>query len=84
MLFGDWSGFKSTHIFLLKKESIWSEANFGRWITNMDDTNGVSKINSCQNSLLLQGDLHKIFDNYLISVNPDISDFAEDIVIILH
>ncbi|KAL1984114.1 hypothetical protein VTN96DRAFT_9614 [Rasamsonia emersonii] len=70
-LFGDWSGFESAHIFPLEKENIWSEDNFGRWITNMDNTNGVPKINSCQNGLLLRRDLHQSFDNYLISVNPD-------------
>lgn len=51
----------------------------------MDYVNGVSefKINSCQNGLLLRRDLHTMFDNYLISVNPDVSDFAEDIIIII-
>ncbi|RPB17916.1 hypothetical protein L211DRAFT_889904 [Terfezia boudieri ATCC MYA-4762] len=44
---------------------------FGRWITDMDDTNGVSKINSLQNGILLRVDIHQLFDQYLISVNPD-------------
>lgn len=58
-LFGDWSGFESAHIFLLERESIWSEDNFGRWISNMDNASGVTKIISCQNGLLLRGDLHR-------------------------
>lgn len=80
---GDWSPFEGAHIFPLEKENIWITQNFGRWITDMDYANGVSKINSCQNGLLLRRDLHTMFDNYLISVNPDVSDSAEDIIILL-
>ncbi|KAK9237153.1 HNH endonuclease [Lipomyces kononenkoae] len=68
---GDWSPFEGAHIFPLEKEGIWIKHNFGRWITDIDYTNGVSKINSCQNGLLIRRDLHTMFDNYLISVNPD-------------
>ncbi|KAF8429546.1 hypothetical protein EV426DRAFT_125620 [Tirmania nivea] len=37
----------------------------------MDDTNRSSKINSLQNGMLLREDIHTLFDQYLISVNPD-------------
>lgn len=33
---------------------------------------GVSKINSCQNGLLLRADVHREFDQYLVSINPDV------------
>jgi len=39
----------------------------------MNNTMGVSRINSVQNGLLLRGDLHEQFDQYLISINPDVS-----------
>jgi len=70
---GDWSRFEAAHIFPLEKENLWIEWGYGRWITDMDDTNGVSKINSCQNGFLLRADIHNDFDQYLWSVNPDVS-----------
>ncbi|EER28860.1 hypothetical protein CPC735_035660 [Coccidioides posadasii C735 delta SOWgp] len=66
-----WSGFEAAHVFPLDCESVWIEFNYGRWITDMDGTTGVSRINSIQNGLLLRGDLHSDFDNYLFSINPD-------------
>ncbi len=73
----NWSGFKAAHIFPLEKESIWVEANFDRWITDMDDMTGVTRINLCQNGVLLYGGIHTDFDNYLISVNPDVSKLLQ-------
>ncbi|KAG0636525.1 hypothetical protein HOY80DRAFT_1139044 [Tuber brumale] len=40
-------------------------------VTDMQDAAGSSKINSSQNGLLLRSDIHKMFDQYLVSVNPD-------------
>ena len=68
-----WTSFEATHIFPLEKENLWSEWGFGRWIMDMDDTTGVSKINSCQNWFLLREHIHSLFDQYLVSVNPDVS-----------
>jgi hypothetical protein len=68
-----WTSFEVVHVFPLEKESLWIQFNYGRWTTDMDDTNGVSKINSLQNGLLLQSNIHQLFDQYLISVNPDVS-----------
>ena len=73
----NWSGFQSAHIFPLGNESYWNEVNFDRWITDMDDTTGVSRINSCQNGFLLSASIHQDFDNYLISVNPDVSKLCQ-------
>lgn len=39
----------------------------------MDDITEVSKINSCQNGFLLREHIHSLFNQYLVSVNPDIS-----------
>jgi HNH endonuclease len=68
---GNWSHFEAAHIFPLEKESLWIQFNYGRWVTDMDDTVRVSKINSCQNGLIPRRDIHNPFDQYLISVNPD-------------
>jgi len=83
---GDWSPFSAAHIFPPEKENIWIMHDFQtRLISDVDYVNGVSelKINSCQNGLPIRRDLHTMFDNYLISVNPDVSGSAEDIMIIL-
>ena len=37
----------------------------------MDDATGSSKINSSQNGFLLRIEVHRMFDQYLISINPD-------------
>ncbi|KAF8423791.1 hypothetical protein EV426DRAFT_632998 [Tirmania nivea] len=52
-------------------ENLWIHERFGRWITDMDDMVGVSKINSCQNGFLLSRNVHGESDQYFVSVNPD-------------
>ncbi|KAJ5804132.1 uncharacterized protein N7518_000435 [Penicillium psychrosexuale] len=66
-----WTGFEAAHIFPLEKEGLWVEYNFGRWITNMDHTTDVSKLNPVQNGLLMTSNLHNCFDQYAFSINPD-------------
>ncbi|KAF4625541.1 hypothetical protein G7Y89_g12625 [Cudoniella acicularis] len=68
---GVWAGFQAAHAFPLEHESLWIQYNYGRWITNMGDVVGSSKINSIQNGLLMSENLHTRFDQYLFSVNPD-------------
>lgn len=70
-----WSGFEAAHVFPLDCESVWIEFDYERWITDMDGVTGTSRINSIQNGLLLRGDLHSDFDNYLFSINPDVSNY---------
>ena len=55
---GDWTHFEVVHIFPLEKENLWLGWNYGQWVTDMDGTYGVSKINSCQNGFLLRRDIH--------------------------
>ena len=67
---GNWSGLEATHIFPLAYEGHWIQHNYSRWIT-IQPANGAS-INSVQNGLLLRSDLHADFDNYFVSINPDV------------
>jgi hypothetical protein len=67
----EWTGFKAVHIFPLAYEQQWKENNHGRWIT-VDPPQG-GKINSVQNGILLRSHLHKEFDQYGFSINPDVS-----------
>ncbi|KAF8422323.1 hypothetical protein BGX38DRAFT_1251983 [Terfezia claveryi] len=66
-----WASFEVAHIFPLEAENLWIEWGYGCWVTNLDDANGVSKINSCQNGFLLEAGIHRLFDQYLVSINPD-------------
>lgn len=71
---GSWDGFQAAHIFPLEHENIWIQNNYGRWITNMQGVIGNSRINSVQNGLLVSSNLHTAFDQYLFSINPDVSN----------
>ncbi|PWW72050.1 hypothetical protein C7212DRAFT_354837 [Tuber magnatum] len=66
-----WNGFEAAHVFPLRHENLWVHYNYGRWITDMDYAVGSSKNNSPQNVFLLQPTIHRLFDLYLFSVNPD-------------
>ncbi|EEQ31358.1 hypothetical protein McanMca71_004533 [Microsporum canis] len=82
--FGRWNAFKAAHVFPLQHESIWIDQGYSRWVTNMADEVGVSRINSTQNGLLLKSDVHELFDSYMLSINPDdgykIISFGPDIL----
>lgn len=67
---GTWTGFEAAHIFPLGYEGHWTENDFGRWIT-IPSASGES-INSIQNGMLLDATIHALFDNYDISINPDV------------
>lgn len=67
-----WAGFDAAHIFPLENEDLWIEQGYGRWITDMDDTAGVSGTHSLQNGLFSNVIVHQLFDMYLLSVNPDV------------
>ena len=65
-------GFRDGACVPLEGESHWIQQNYGRWISDMDGSMEVSQINSVQNRLLVRAGIHKLFDQYLISVNPDV------------
>ena len=68
---GFWTGFEAAHIFPLAYEQNWNNENFSRWITIPATRGGT--INSVQNGLLLQTNIHQLFDTYFFSINPDVS-----------
>lgn len=67
---GEWTAFEAAHIFPVEKESI---SNLSRWITDPGVQPDSTKIHSPQNGILLLSHIHKHFDQYLISINPDVS-----------
>ena len=66
----DISGFEAVHIFPLAYLSHWRSENFDRWISIPSASGEL--INSVQNGILLRADIHALFDNYLLSINPDV------------
>ncbi|PGH29077.1 hypothetical protein GX50_08171 [[Emmonsia] crescens] len=69
--YGIWTAYEAAHVFPIEHENMWIHNNYGRWITDMDDAVGISKINSVQNGLLMDCSLHSLFDQYLFSIDPD-------------
>lgn len=67
-----WSGFEATPVFPLKHESLRLGLGCEQLIANMDGVQG-NGINSVHNGLLMRSDLRNDFDNYLFSINPDVS-----------
>ena len=57
-------------MFPLAYEGQWRDQNLSRWITQEPERGGA--INSVQNGLLLASDIHQLFDNYSLSINPDV------------
>lgn len=68
---GVWAQLEAAHAFPPECEILWNESGYSRWVTNMEETTGISKINALQNGLLMKRDLHSIFDQYLLFINPD-------------
>jgi hypothetical protein len=68
---GAWWGFDVAHVFPLAYEGHWNLNNYGRWIT-IPPREGDSIINSVQNGILLRSDLHQLFDNFAVTINPDV------------
>ena len=65
-----YSGFQAAHVFPLAYEQHWIDQNLSRWITHEPKKGG--SINSAQNGLLLSNDIHQLFDDYSLSINPDV------------
>lgn len=69
----EWDRFEAAYVFPLACESLFIHGNLPRWITLRAPTK--SGINSVQNALLLRVDVHRLFDQYLITINPDVCIF---------
>ncbi|KAG0633403.1 hypothetical protein HOY80DRAFT_991779 [Tuber brumale] len=67
----NWTTFEAVHIFPPERSSLWIQYDYGRWIAGKDGATESSKINSPGNGLLLELNVQQMFDQYLISVNPD-------------
>ena len=80
-LLDDWTGVHATHVFPLGHESLWTQRDYGRWITNMDGAES-SRIDSVQNGLLMNESFHTRLDQYQFSINPDVSISEPGLVLV--
>lgn len=71
MQIGAWPGFEAAHIYPLKHESLWIGQGLSRWISDMDNVKGCSKIHLAQNGFLLCSNVHSLYDQYFLAINPD-------------
>ncbi|PLN74548.1 hypothetical protein BDW42DRAFT_182003 [Aspergillus taichungensis] len=69
----DWTGYQAAHVFPLQYETMWARNGYGCWIREVPDDNTRASLNSVQNGLLMLSHIHKRFDQYTISINPDAS-----------
>lgn len=58
-----WAGFHAAHIFPIDYHTQWENGGFNRWFG----------INSAQNGMLMQANVHAAFDQYLWSIDPHVS-----------
>ncbi|KAJ8100164.1 HNH endonuclease-domain-containing protein [Lipomyces tetrasporus] len=65
-----WTGFEAAHIFPLSSEEYFVQNGLSRWITNRMGPHDTG-INSCQNGLLMQSNIHQSFDSFDFSIDPD-------------
>ncbi|KAK9329109.1 HNH endonuclease-domain-containing protein [Lipomyces starkeyi] len=63
-----WTGYDAAHIFPVALESMFHNCNFGELVI-LDERDG--SVNSPQNGLLLQTNVHRRFDQCEISINPN-------------
>lgn len=75
---GDYMGFEAAHIFPQARLQEWTENGFQNLVTDASDARliSASKIHSPQNGILLSALVHQLFDNYRLSVDPDVSNLA--------
>jgi hypothetical protein len=75
---GDYMGFKAAHIFPQARLSEWIGRGFQNSITDQSDPRLISssKIHSPQNGLLLSGSMHPLFDDFRVSIDPDVGNPA--------
>ncbi|KAK9482974.1 HNH endonuclease-domain-containing protein [Lipomyces starkeyi] len=68
LLLQRWTRYDAAHIFPVALESMFHNYNFGGLVV-LDERDG--NVNSPQNGLLLRKDVHGLFDQYEISINPN-------------
>ncbi|KAK9239578.1 HNH endonuclease-domain-containing protein [Lipomyces kononenkoae] len=66
----EWTTFKAAHIFPLSHEELFTSVDYPRYVTYRPVETDRA-INSCQNGLLMRSHIHKQFDSFSFSIDPD-------------
>ncbi|KAJ8104316.1 HNH endonuclease-domain-containing protein [Lipomyces tetrasporus] len=66
----EWTSFEAAHIFPLSHEELFTNLNYARYVTYMSEETDT-EINTCQNGLLMRSHIHKQFDSFSFSIDPD-------------
>ncbi|PUU73717.1 hypothetical protein B9Z19DRAFT_1162160 [Tuber borchii] len=64
----DWTGYEPTFIFPLTHEQHWVTHGYDKWITIPGSRGSITSV---QNGMLLRSDIGTLFQNYILSINPD-------------
>lgn len=67
--FGLWVGFDAVHIFPPSFPQQWIDYGFDTSVTPSDSDDSI---NSAQNGILLTRQMRALFEDYIISINPDV------------
>lgn len=63
---------EAAHIFPRDNEDYWFAHGLARCITDADGRPAAAKLSSAQNGLALLAHVRQLWDQYLVSVNPDV------------
>ena len=69
---GVWWSFEACHIYPIAFQGYWNDKNYDNWIEIPPARISDGKINSVENGILLRRDIHRHFDVYDVSINPDV------------
>ncbi|KAK0715713.1 hypothetical protein B0H67DRAFT_601200 [Lasiosphaeris hirsuta] len=69
-----WDGFDAAHIIPIAYLHQWNVQGWSQQITIPPSQRPYGTINSVQNGLLLDSAIHRMFDSYSFSINPDDGD----------
>lgn len=66
---GFWAGFQAAHVFSRECAGLWNQNDYRRWMRG-------STVDSARNGLLMFSHLHALYEQYLFSINPDVSEYS--------
>jgi len=69
---GRWRGFDSCHIFPLAYKGKWKELKYDSLFDPFTNKSDGYYINSVRNRILLDCTIHRYFDSYEVTINPDV------------
>jgi len=69
---GRWRGFDTCHVFPLTYKGNWKEIGYDGLSNPFSNESDVDYINSVRGGILLNCTIHRYFDAYEVTINPDV------------